>query len=201
MTPEFLPERTRYVHVGKRALWLLAIVLSLALIITAWVKSTDSSSRIIFAGGEKLEGTPAVDNDMPAMLKPHYQGTDSKNQPFSIRADKAIQKSKEQVLLQNLRADLMSGGKPLVITSVYGAYATADELLQLYGGVTLNWQGYLFVTPRTDVQTKVSSAIGNEPIQGTGPNNFALTADTFEIPGGNQGKIFFRKNVRVILYL
>jgi lipopolysaccharide export system protein LptC len=185
---------TRFVAFGKHTLWIL-----IAFILTTviWIVSDntgDNGSRIVFSNAPKMEVLENV------MTKPHYQGVDVNNQPFTVIADKAVQKDKNIVDLENISADMMrADGKWLALKALSGQLDNQKKHMTLVGGVSLFYEGGIeFNTKQAYVDMAGGRAYGDSPVQGQGPMG-TITANSFEVL--ERGKsIRFNGSVRMKLY-
>ncbi len=195
---ESVARYTRFVLLGKRALWVLAVVLLLAIIVVAWVNSGDLSGRLVF-GGASSSGSGAVE---PAtMMRPRYQGIDAKGRPFSINADRALQRDSDNVILEKLSADMMTDETAwLALTANTGLYNLTTRMLDLEGAIHLFYEGgHEFRTERARIDVNKGEASGDTPVEGQGPSG-TLKADGFTIL--DQGAILrFTGHVKVVLFL
>jgi lipopolysaccharide export system protein LptC len=186
---------TRFVLLGKRALWTLSAVLFLGLIAWAWTNSSGGGARVVFSG----KGTGAA---VPtAMLKPRYQGVDAQNRPFTVIADEALQPNNNTVELKHLSADMMTeSGRWLALTSEKGTYTIDAKHLTLEQDVHLFYDGgYEFRTEFAEVDINAGTASGDKPVQGQGPGA-TLQANHFHVL--ERGAILrFNDSVKVTLYL
>lgn len=185
---------TRLVALGKRMLWVLV---ALMLIVVVWIVSDntgDNGSRIVFSSISKMEALQNV------MLKPHYQGVDADNQPYTVIADKATQRDKDSVDLENITADMLRGdGKWLALKAKSGQLNTASKQLLLEGDINLFYDGGIeFETSRANIDIGRGAAYGDKPIKGQGPMG-TIKAKSFEV--SDHGKsIRFNGSVRMKLY-
>lgn len=190
-----LARYTRFVLLGKRALWVMALLLAVTLIAVAWLNSGEGGARIVLASRDKDEGQAAA-----LMSKPRYQGLDAKNQPFNILAERAVQRDMNTVELQQVSADLSTNdGRWLALTATGALYRTEAKLLDLSGGVSLFYdEGYEFRTDRVRLDVGAGTAEGEVPVEGQGPAG-TLKADRFKVL--DRGAILqFNGNVKVTLY-
>jgi len=185
---------TRFVHLSKGALWALAILLTLAIVVTAWVKSNDNGGRITLGGGT---GKPQPS----AMIKPRYQGLDSHDRPFNIIAETATQPDQNTVILEMLSTDIvLDSGGWASMSADHGVYHVGTKLLELTGHVDMFYDGgYEFRTDAMQVDIGKSTAWGDNPVEGQGPAGI-LRAHRFKIL--DRGKVLlFNEAVKVNLYL
>ena len=193
---ESVARYTRFVLLSKRMLWVLAVLLTGAIIITAWINSGDEG-RLTFTGVTVPVGTP----EPAAMIKPRYQGVDQQGRPFTISADRVIQKDSDTVLLEQLNADMaMNADAWAALSANTGIYKVDERLLDLQGAIHLFYEGgHEFRTEKARVDVGKGEAAGDEPVEGQGPSG-TLKADRFTIL--ERGAILrFFGHVKVVLYL
>lgn len=189
-------DHSRLVFLGKRALLGFVGLMLVTVVVVSWLNQR-GGGRLV------LESTPAGEVSAltkPVMIKPHYQGIDARNRPFSITAETAVDGGNKVYQLNTVAANLAANTPDwAALNSAQAVYYAAEERIELSGGVELtNDAGYLFTTPKATLMIKQSTAKGDAPVEGTGTGG-TLRADRFEIvDGGN--KILFYGNVHVTLY-
>lgn len=191
-----LRTRTFFVAFGKRALWVLAALLTVALIIVARKNASDEHSRIVLSST-----SPHANTEPATMQHPRYQGLDSLNRPFNIIADHATQPDSDTVILSKLSMDmLLEDGAWVAVTSDDGHYHVGTRKLELDGNVHLYYQGgYEFQSDHAAVDVGAGSAHGESLVRGQG-NTGLLRSDGFTIL--NHGAIvWFLGHVYVKLYM
>lgn len=185
---------TKFVALGKNILWLL-IAFIIGTIV--WIASSDKGeqgSRLVFTNDQHTE---AIENEM---IKPHYQGLDERNNPYTVFADSAIQKDENTVILKSVSADMQQeDGTWLALKSGSGELKMEEEKIRLSDTVNMFYEGgYEFESDYANVDIGKGTAYGDSPIQGQGPIG-TLRADRFEVV--NRGEIIrFNGSVRLKLY-
>lgn len=185
---------TRFVYLIKRLLWLLAACVVAAVIYIASDNTGERSSRII------LSSIPHTSSLQDLMIKPHYQGIDKENEPYTVDAIKAIQKDANTVDMDTVTADMIkSNGRWLGLNSDKGELNTQSKQMLLNGHVTLFTDGgYEFRSDHAHVDIQQGNVDGDSPVEGQGPPG-TLTADSFSSDGKTH-IIHFNGSVRMILY-
>jgi len=129
--------------------------------------------------GDKIE--PVVSKDMlpdktiakNELIKPRFESTDDKNQPFTITADKAIQSQSNPNLvnLEKPMGDLTTtDGNWLAIEANEGTYEQNTEKLFLQGNVVLfHDAGYQLKTEEMRIDMKKHEAFSDQPVSLQGP--------------------------------
>lgn len=187
---------TRFVGLGKRALWALTGMLLVAVIAVAWINSRDEGARLNFTALPANAPAP----DPASMERAVYQGVDEMNRPFTLTADRATQPSRDIVDLYTLTADMMLDKSAWVsLNAGRGHYDMPKKVLDLSEAVSLYYEGgYEFRSPTARLYIDKGEAEGNEPVEGQGPAGI-LKADRFKIL--DRGAILrFNGNVYVKLY-
>jgi lipopolysaccharide export system protein LptC len=108
------------------------------------------------------------------MDRPHFAGNDSKQQPYTLTADYAIQKTRDQKIydLFQPKADLLDRKERWVaLTADNGKYDQQLRMLDLAGKVTIvQDKGYTLTTERARIDLDASAAYGDRPVSGHGPD-------------------------------
>jgi lipopolysaccharide export system protein LptC len=107
------------------------------------------------------------------MINPRYAGVDRLNRPYVVTAAVGRQVPDRQDLmsLESPRAVMkVHSDAEVVVTAASGIYQSQPQLLDLFGGVTLVHQdGTRFVTDTARVNAALSTAEGDDPVEGHGP--------------------------------
>jgi lipopolysaccharide export system protein LptC len=117
---------------------------------------------------DSIEKTPEV----LRMEKPTYRGLDSHGRPFSITADRAIQKSSEDatVELQGLRADLKTATGDALLRADSGAFDLKKEQLRIAGNISVSRaDGFMFKTRDALLDLPLRAAWGASGVSGDTP--------------------------------
>ena len=185
---------TRFVAVSKRSLWaLVAVVVGLVVWIASY-NTGENGARMVFSNMTKGVTLQNI------MSKPHYQGVDGRNRPYTVIAEKALQIDKDNVSLQNITADMsMSDGAWIAMNAGSGVINLQTKQLDLRDGMDVFYEGgYEFRTDHAHVDIQKGSAYGDAKVEGQGPFG-TLQADGFTI-GEHGGTIHFNGSVRMKLY-
>ncbi len=129
------------------------------------------------------ESTGVVVRDMPVnndrgqymrMDRPHFAGSDDKHRPYTVTADYAIQKTREEKIfdLFQPKADLLDDKQRwIAATADTGKYDQRLRMLDLSGNVTLfQDKGYTVTTERARIDLDAAAAYGDRPVRGHGPD-------------------------------
>jgi len=185
---------TRFVALSKHFLWVLVAIMVAAVVWIAEDKSVENGGRIV------LSNVPKTGNLQNVMIKPHYQGIDAHDRPFTVIADKATQIDADNVSMVSVRADMtMSGGAWVALNSGTGMLNLQTKQLELTDGVDMFYDGgYDFRTDHAHVDIQKGSAYGDAAVEGQGPPG-TLKADGFAIDDHGQ-VIRFNGSVKMKLY-
>ena len=184
---------TRFVALFKHSLWVLVAVIG----VLVWIaedNSGENGARIV------LSNVPKTGNLQNIMVKPHYQGIDAHDRPFTVIADKATQLDANNVSMVNVHADMtMASGAWVALNSGTGLLNLQTKQLELHDGVDMFYEGgYEFRSDHAHVDIQQGSAYGDAPVEGQGPPG-TLDADSFSISDHGQ-VIHFNGSVRMKLY-
>ena len=190
----FISNYTRFVALSKRFLWVLVAGMVGVVVWIASYNTGENGSRIVFSNIPKSGILQNV------MAHPHYQGIDVCGRPYTVIADKATQIDKDNVSLENIRADMvMSNGAWVALNSGSGMLNTQTKQLELMQRVDVFYEdGYEFRTDHAHVDIQQGSAYGDAKVEGQGKLG-TLMADGFSIsPHGET--INFTGSIHMKLY-
>jgi lipopolysaccharide export system protein LptC len=185
---------TRFVALSKHFLWVLVATVVGVLVWIASDTNGENKARIVFSNIAKSANLQNI------MLKPHYQGVDARNRPYTIIAEKAIQVDKDNVTLSSIHADmLMNNGVWVAMHSGNGSLNLHSKQLVLHDGVDIFYNdGYEFRTDHANVDIQQGSAYADSAIEGQGPLG-TLKADSFS--ASDHGQVMhFKGSVVMKLY-
>lgn len=136
------------------------------------------------------------------LIKPRFESEDSKHQPFTVTADRAVQNkdNPDEIQLEQPQADMiLTDGTWIAAQAREGLYHQDSENLMLQGAVKLfHDQGYEVVTEQLFVDVKKDTAWTNQPVSGHGP------AGTLEATGmraqTDTGLLVFTGPAKLVLY-
>jgi lipopolysaccharide export system protein LptC len=117
---------------------------------------------------DSIEKTPEV----LRMERPSYRGLDSKGRPFVLTAERAIQKSSEDAVveLQKLTANISTTGGDAKLSSELGAFDLKKEQLRISGGISVSRaDGYAFQTKSAVLDLSSRMAWGVDGVSGDAP--------------------------------
>lgn len=161
------PWLARHADRIRIALPIIALVVVLGGIIgPMFTESTGILMRNMPLGGNRGE--------YMRMDRPHFAGSDRKQQPYTLTADYAVQKTREQKVfdLVQPKADLLDRKERwIAVTADTGKYDQQLHMLDLAGHVTLfQDKGYILTTERARIDFDASAAYGDRPVRGQGPD-------------------------------
>ncbi len=186
---------TRWVSFARSSLWMLIVFVVGMVVWLASDNSSDSGMRVAFSQMQK-----SAENLQNVMLKPHYQGVDARNQPFTVIAETATQLDSDNVVLSKVRGDMLMGdGAWMAVNAGDGKLNINSKELELREKVNMFYEGgYEFRSDYAHVDIQKGNAYGNMPVEGQGPPG-TLTADSFEVK--DRGRVIrFSGNVKMKLY-
>lgn len=151
---------TRFV--GLLKVVLPALALGILLLLVAWPRLGDPPAP------------PAVrPGDETAMLNARYVGTDEKDRPFSVVAERAVRSASAPELVDLVRPEAemtLEDGTWIFLRGDSGRYNEKTGKLLLLGSVDLiHDDGYEFRTDEAHVNVDEGTAWGDRPVQGQGP--------------------------------
>lgn len=195
--PVRVPAHRRYSRmVGFLKVLLPAVAAVLLGLIVAWPRLTGTDDR--FHIGFASIGPDAVES--LSMVNARYFGIDEENRPFTVTADVATEeKPNSIVVLESPKADFTTkSGANVYIEARQGFYHQKTQMLDLVGDVALyHDQGYELHTQEAQIDLARSSARGEAPVTGHGPQG-ALDGEGFEIrDGGAQVLVTGRSTLRL----
>jgi lipopolysaccharide export system protein LptC len=169
-------QRSRIVNVLKIALPLAAIGLVGTLAMYSLVYKPERAIAISYASRGTEESTIVMNGA-------RFVGTDKKNEPFELLANKTRQNPDEPALVEltALKARLtLSNGLGLTLAADAGKLDTANRILVLTGPTTLtSTDGYKITTSEARADLKAGLVTGQHPVRAEGPFG-SLSANGFE---------------------
>jgi len=151
----------------------------------------------------------AAKNALPAaagaplrMDNPRFTGTLKDGRAFLITAASATRDpaNADQVFLKSPQLTRGYGSDaPTHVVSKDGAYQEEKGSLLLTGDVKIdNGAGYKFASQKALIDTRTGDLVGNSAIQGAGPNNSQVQADSYTV-GDKGDRVIFKGRVRTRL--
>ena len=136
------------------------------------------------------------------MDNPRFTGVMKDGRAFLITASSAIRDpaNADQVFLKAPQLTRGYGSPaPTHVVSKDGAYQEEKGALLLTGDVKIdNGQGYQFASQKALIDTRTGDLVGNAGIQGAGPNNSQVQADSYTV-GDKGDRVIFKGRVRTRL--
>ncbi|MBC8241742.1 MAG: LPS export ABC transporter periplasmic protein LptC [Alphaproteobacteria bacterium] len=187
------PRYSRFVGMMKLLLPVLALGLMVAVVIWPNEFSETTGFHLSYAAPEDGSAVDLV------MLQPRYLGTDARNHPFVVTADRAVQDPNDQrlITLSHLQADMsMADGQWFTILADTGIYHQLRQHLRLQGAINLfSDQGYEFNASVIEIDLNIGRATTDLPVRGQGPFG-SLRADRLMIEDFGQ-RLYFQGNVKM----
>ncbi|MBX9634166.1 MAG: LPS export ABC transporter periplasmic protein LptC [Magnetospirillum sp.] len=165
-----LPAHRRYSRfVGMLKVVLPALAVVLLGLVVAWPRLTANDDR--FQLGFSALSPGSVES--LSMINARFFGINARNQPFTITADVATEDDPGTgiIVLDQPKADFMTlKGSGVYIEARRGFYYQKQQLLDLEGEVNMfHDEGYELHTEKARLDLKRSTAEGNVPVTGQGP--------------------------------
>lgn len=136
------------------------------------------------------------------MDNPRFTGTLKDGRAFLITATSATRDlvNTDQVFLKNPQLTRGYGSdKPTHVVSKDGAYQEEKGSLLLTGDVKIdNGQGYQFASQKALIDTRTGDLVGGAAVEGAGPNNGAIRADSYSVSDKGD-RVVFKGRVRTRL--
>jgi len=145
---------------------------------------------------------PPAANAPLRMDNPRFTGTLKDGRAFLITATSAVRdlNNADQVFLKNPQLTRGYGSPaPTHVVSKDGAYQEEKGSLLLTGDVKIdNGAGYQFASQKALIDTHTGDLVGDAGIQGAGPNNSQVQADSYTV-GDKGDRVIFKGRVRTRL--
>ncbi len=171
---------SRFVRIMKVLLPALAAVLLALVVVWPRLRFDDTRFRIGFA-----QMSPQSVQTL-SMLNARYLGLDQNNHPYSVTSDRATQEDAQPDIVDLIqpKADFVAkDGSTIFVEGDRGYYHQKAQLLDLVGTVNLyHEKGYELHTERAEINLADSSAHGEVPVHGQGPQGL-LAGQGFKIAG------------------
>ena len=155
--------------VGAMKIVLPAIAIAIVILVIAWPQFRNHEEGFHIG----IANISPEDVQNLRMIKPRYQGTDRRGEPFTVTANSATKTSptSDVVTLEHPMADItITSGNWIALRANYGVYREQDQQLDLIGSVNLfHDDGYEFDTLAAHVNLANNTADGDDPVHGQGP--------------------------------
>ncbi len=188
---------TRFVLYSKWVVGVFAVLLLVSLIGYPLLTKDRSGIRVSFVGTNGKDQPVAS----PVMNNPEYQGTNTSGQQYKVTGLRAIQKTSDMIVIEQVSGQLVRADGGFVALNADSAeYQQKAQRIELIGNVHVDdASGYSFTTSRAMVNTDTMDVDGNAPVEGTGPQG-KLLATGFKIRD-NGKRISFGGRDRVTVTL
>ena len=185
---------TSFIRRMRLFLPLVAVCIIVALM--AW---PDRQSTIAILEESQKESLQTIRKN--ELSSPKFESVDSKNQPFTITATRAVQADDDAdiLLLERPLGELqLNTGGRVTLQSESGKYWQELEQLQLENNVELkNSDGYTMSTAKLDIDMEAGTARSDVNVSGFGPAG-TLTAKGLQA-NNNEGVLVFNGPARLVL--
>lgn len=182
MTPSSIKSRRRSVVViVKWGLLLAALAILVALIALPLLKAAKQKEAANIPLPVYEVDTDS-NEDISAMIKPHFQGVDKYNRPYNITADTAIQEGDNKVLLRQINGNITLQDEAWYKFSAdAGAMIISRKTIDAYGNINIiNNDGYDLLTESAHINLGMGTVSGLDPVTISGPPG-TLDAQGFSI--------------------
>jgi lipopolysaccharide export system protein LptC len=137
----------------------------------------------------------------PEMNHSHFSGVDKKNRPFTITADRAVQKStssNDVDLTKPVGKLILQNGKWVTLSADQGDYREDNGTITLQGDVTLTHSnGYVVKTSAAAINMDDGIATSDKPTEGEGPRG-QIQGEGFHMDEEHD-QIIFTGNSRILI--
>lgn len=187
---------SRFVSLLKVVLPATAVVL--AALVLFWPQLNPLDSRF------HLRAVQVSIDDLEnlRMVSPRVNGTDTKNQPYTLTASVATQAAggSDVTELANPKGDIaLNDGSWIALTANQGEYNKQTRILNLWDHVNVfHDAGYEIKTERAEADLGAGSVSGDEPVEGQGPDS-SLRGQGFRIYNKGAHIVVTGKS-RLVLY-
>jgi LPS export ABC transporter protein LptC len=151
--------------------------------VTYTVYSNDEEERakdVVSHSLAPLAETQAKSNNA---LNPHFQAVDEKGQPYTIKADSAIVRDKDDIVVLSSPSYTirLTTKTQITVTALQGYLDQDKKKLTLDGRVVVHYgDGTTFTMPNVRIDLKAGDAFGDQSIQGIS-ETMHIRAGTFDI--------------------
>ncbi len=187
---------SRFVGLMKWLLPLSAVALALLVVVWPYLGGQERGLPLSFTA------IKSSTSDKLFMTNARFLGTDDRNQPYTVTADRVIQQAGDQDVVRfvNPKADIqLDNGSWVALTADRGVLRQSSEMLTLNGEVNVfSDTGFEFRTDRAKVDLRTKLASGDAPVVGQGPLG-VLNATGFTLDRGGR-TIRFKGRVKLVLY-
>lgn len=151
--------------------WLLpGAAICIVILVAVWPDLAQIEQRKFRIGDARVDLSNA---QHLAMLNPRFQGMDDRAQSYNIRSIAATQSPSDPQLVELDQPDadlLMTDSSLLKLIASTGLYDRTNQVLDLFGGVTVvHDAGHEFQTATARLDVRSSDAYGESPVSGHGP--------------------------------
>ncbi len=154
--------------VGLLRVVLPALAVALLALLALWPHIVGD---VALMGGGDGAARPMTEG--PHMVNPRYFGTDDRNRPFRVSAERATYVGDEAgvIALERPAAELaLDDGAGLRLEAAQGLFDRDAGTAELEGGVTLHDdRGHVVETSRAAIDLRAGVARGDAPVVGRGP--------------------------------
>jgi lipopolysaccharide export system protein LptC len=157
--------KTAHIKYLRMILPITAVILTLITIFWTFTSEEDITSKLANTALETI-----AKNEL---LNPRFTSADSKNQPYTITAKRAVRGEADEnlIILSKPAADItLESGHWLALKSEKGAYNQSKSRLILRKKIHIfDNQGYMLETEELNIDLKEETMLSETPVYGQGP--------------------------------
>ncbi len=192
-----VPRYLKMIGFSKLLIGMVVIALVTVVIVMPLANREETGMRIMM---NELPVAQDQTDDTPKMGNPRFEGVDSKNNPFVVTADQAIQQDISTVRLINLKAQItLKDGKWMAISANQGLLQIPHKKVLLDGKVEFTTaEGESFSTEQIMVNLGTGDAWGPKPVEAKAAMG-TIRADSFQFSQSYEA-IRFSNQVKLVIY-
>lgn len=180
------------VTISKIIILLIILLIVTAVIAFPFINKSNDDFRIDFKSFTKDEF------ENPAIIEPNFVGVDEKDNTYNIKAKKAIKLDKNNVIFEQVDANLVFGKDKIIVKSAKGEFDNISKILQLTDqvNITIN-QDNKITSDRFQIDTKNGIVTSESKVQASGRLG-SISSDRIKVLEQNR-YVLFEGNVRMLL--
>ncbi len=131
----------------------------------------------------------------------HFDGVDSHNQPYTLIANEGFEFEDTHSELKNPKLTLkLNSGEIVTLSAENAKYERSKQKVELIGNVVVTHStGYNFRTDHAWIDLTDSSALGHDPVTGSGPNGEIYSQAGFQLTEkGDKIKFMGRPELHIL---
>ena len=160
---------TKFVRTMRLVLPLLAA--GIVIVLFLWPSVDDEAIVPVRQDQDMLKSQTITKNEL---TNPHFESADKKNNPYTIRAQRAVlgETNENLIMMEKPVGEMMlEGGAKVRVTSNTGAYRRDTERFYLSGDVDIEHdKGYTLKSQETHFDLRAKLAWSDKDVSATGPD-------------------------------